>query len=375
MATLMARVKDAAGKFKQVAVKPVDGEYTAPEGATSFFVLGRDKNGKRIQIGDSFKTLEETTVALWAIEDPDKPTDIGIPAGPAITTGTTWEELKAKFIDKLDAEVLKQNIKPSTVKRYTRSFREFSAFLGSKNIYELSDITTDLFEDFKIFRIKGGAKHAFVADCKALNPVFEFALKRKMIAENPIEYESEKKSEERGAHPLTIDEIKAMNRDEVLGKHKLTFLLLYRTGFRRSDIMDLRWGDVGPQHIIRVALKNGKKVRVPITPDLKETLDAERENRNPKGQDFVLLGAKGKRPYKETPFYRVVKQIGERAGVKDVHPHRFRDTFAVRALMAGCSFKDVAEFLGDDVKTVMKFYSEYTTDQAEIADAKLLAAN
>jgi integrase/recombinase XerD len=374
MATLMARVKEA-GKFKQMAVKPVEGKYNAPEGATSFFILGRDRNGKRMQVGESFKTLAETTVALWSLEDPAESVDLEIRTEPPTASSTTWEYLRSKYTDKLEAEVLKQNIKPSSLKRYIRSFREFSAFLGSKNISELSDITVDLFEDFKSFRIKGGAKHAFVNDCKALNPVFEFARKRKMISENPIEYESEKKSEERGAHPLTVDEIKAMNQDELLGKHKLAFLLLYRTGLRRGDIMDLRWSEVGTQHIIRVARKNGKKVRVPITPDLKEILNAERENRKPTPPDFVLLGPKGMRPYKETPFYKMVKQIGERAGVKDVHPHRFRDTFAVRALMAGCSFKDVGEFLGDDVKTVMKFYSEYTTDQAEIADAKLLAAD
>jgi integrase len=370
VATLMARVKCADGSFRQEAVKSVNGQYLAPKGATSFFVLGRDPLGKRIQIGTSFKTLTETTVALWSLEEPKAP-----PHPPKTASGTTWGELKTKFEDRLETEVLKQNLKPSSQRRYIRSFREFTGFLALQNISELKDITTDVFESFKVFRIKGGAKHAFVSDCKALNPVFEFARKRKLIAENPIEYESEKKSAERGAHPFTLEEIRAMNKDAVLGKYKLAFLLLYRTGLRRGDIMDLRWRDVAENHIVRTAIKNGKKVRVPLTSDLKELLSEEQNRRKPKGEDYVLLSAKGKKPYSETPFYRMVRQIGERAGVKDVHPHRFRDTFAVRALMAGCSFRDVAEFLGDNVLTVMTFYAEYSKDQADVADAKLLAAD
>jgi integrase/recombinase XerD len=370
VATLMARIKCADGSFRQEAVKSANGQYVAPDGATSFFVLGRDPLGKRIQIGASFKTLPETTVALWSLEEPKASSH-----PPKTASGTTWIELRTKFEDRLEAEVLKQNIKPSSQRRYIRSFREFTAFLASRNISELGDITTDVVEAFKVFRIKVGAKHAFVADCKALNPVFEFARKRKLIAENPIEYESEKKSAERGAHPFTLDEIRAMNKDAILGKHKLAFLLLYRTGLRRGDIMDLRWRDVTENHIVRTASKNEKKVRVPLTSDLKKLLKEEQFRRKPKEDDYVLLGSKGRGPYSETPFYKTVKQIGVRAGVKDVHPHRFRDTFAVRALMAGCSFRDVAEFLGDNVLTVMTFYAEYSKDQADVADAKLLAAN
>jgi integrase/recombinase XerD len=370
MATLMARIKGSDGNFRQEAVTKEAGQYITPEGATSFFVLSRDPLGKRIQVGPSFKSLEETTVALWSLEEPKVSS---LP--PKTASGTTWGELRTKFEDRLEAEVLKQNLKTSSQRRYIRSFREFTSFLASRNISELNDITTDVLESFKVFRIRVGAKHAFVADCKALNPVFEFARKRKLIAENPLEYEIEKKSAERGAHPFTLDEIRAMNKDAVLGKYKLAFLLLYRTGLRRGDIMDLRWRDVAENHIVRTATKNGKKVRVPLTSDLKDLLNEEQNRRKPKEDDYVLLSAKGKKPYSETPFYKMVRQIGERAGVKNVHSHRFRDTFAVRALMAGCSFKDVAEFLGDDVLTVIKFYSEYSTDQADVADAKLLAAD
>jgi integrase len=43
-------------------------------------------------------------------------------------------------------------------------------------------------------------------------------------------------------------------------------------------------------------------------------------------------------------LYQRCKAIGRRAGIEDVHPHRFRDTFAVDMLARGATPYDVANF-------------------------------
>ena len=42
-------------------------------------------------------------------------------------------------------------------------------------------------------------------------------------------------------------------------------------------------------------------------------------------------------------LYQRCKAIGRRAGIEDVHPHRFRDTFAVDMLARGATPYDVAK--------------------------------
>jgi integrase len=48
-----------------------------------------------------------------------------------------------------------------------------------------------------------------------------------------------------------------------------------------------------------------------------------------------------------------------RAGLSDVHPHRFRDTFAVDMLARGASPYDVVKLLGDTVATMEKHYAPF----------------
>ena len=54
--------------------------------------------------------------------------------------------------------------------------------------------------------------------------------------------------------------------------------------------------------------------------------------------------------------------LGRRAGVLEVHPHRFRDTFAVDLLLRGASPYDVAKMLGDTIETVEKHYMPFVRE-------------
>jgi integrase len=54
--------------------------------------------------------------------------------------------------------------------------------------------------------------------------------------------------------------------------------------------------------------------------------------------------------------------LGRRAGVPNVYPHRFRDTFAVDLLLRGASPYDVAKMLGDTIETVEKHYMPFVRE-------------
>ena len=48
-----------------------------------------------------------------------------------------------------------------------------------------------------------------------------------------------------------------------------------------------------------------------------------------------------------------------------MHPHRFRDTFAVDLLLRGASPYDVAKMLGDTIETVEKHYTPFVRELRE----------
>jgi integrase len=64
-------------------------------------------------------------------------------------------------------------------------------------------------------------------------------------------------------------------------------------------------------------------------------------------------------------LYQRRKAIGRRAGIEDVHPHRFRDTFAVEMLARGATPYDVAKLLGGEIATVEKHYAAFVRELRE----------
>ena len=405
MASLIAVLKSEDKKFLQMGVdyrgkNPVafkvgqvlqtkGGQVFTVKEVSQYTIVARvDGKQKRIASFDAAQ-FNEAAVALANFElkgdfvkhaEPAVDSSTLTPAAPA----GTWAALQADWTDRLRLEVKKGNLAVSSQKRYLRSFRDFTAFLTSKGISNLADITPKVFAAFTEARMDAGATRGYIADIKSLNPVFRSAVADGLIARNPVVYESQKNSEDYGAQPFSADEIAAMSKPEVLNGDKLLFLVMLQTGLRRSDVLDLRWGPVNG-FVTRTAQKNGKKVRIPLLPELKAALDAERAQRfgtaDPKtyAQEFVLLQTEGVNAGSPFPsngqrIYEKIRALGERAGVMNAHPHRFRDTFAARAFVKGLSTEQVADYLGDDFKTVGKYYAAWTTERADAADAKLLAA-
>lgn len=55
-------------------------------------------------------------------------------------------------------------------------------------------------------------------------------------------------------------------------------------------------------------------------------------------------------------IYRIICDIGERAGVEDVHPHRFRHTMASNLADRGMPVHEIQQILGhSDLNTTMRY--------------------
>jgi integrase len=174
-------------------------------------------------------------------------------------------------------------------------------------------------------------------------------------------------SAEHGAQPFKALELTKLRGSA--GQDLLAFLLLRWTGLRGSDVVGLRWGEIDweTREINRLTLKRRKRVILPIHQELFFALEAERDQRNPQGEDRVLLNPETDRPLTRPRLYERMLSLGRRAKVLDAHPHRFRDTFAVDLLSRGASPYDVAKLLGDTVDTVEKHYAPFVRELRERA--------
>jgi len=90
--------------------------------------------------------------------------------------------------------------------------------------------------------------------------------------------------------------------------------------------------------------------------ELRSALEREHEIRTPLPSDTVLLNPIAGHALATTSLSYRIRKLGKRSGVKQAHPHRFRDSFAVDALMRGAHLVSVARMLADTPEGVNDHY-------------------
>lgn len=132
---------------------------------------------------------------------------------------------------------------------------------------------------------------------------------------------------------------------------------LYASGCRVSEVVRLNRSDINFLTRDAVVLGKGNKERtIYLTPvalmHLTNYLNTRTDN-NP------CLFASIKAPHKrlsKAGIETALKVIGQRAGVSNVHPHRYRRTLATNLLDRGATIQDVAAILGHaDLKTTQVY--------------------
>jgi integrase/recombinase XerD len=125
-------------------------------------------------------------------------------------------------------------------------------------------------------------------------------------------------------------------------------LTLLDTGLRATELCSLKIEDIDPK-TGRVQVKHGlaggakgKKGRVAFLGKTARRAVwrylAEREDGEDPGAPLFL--GKFERPMNKDVLRRLIKRLGERAGVSNCHPHRFRHTFAITYLRSGGDLRD-----------------------------------
>jgi integrase len=287
----------------------------------------------------------------------------------------TWADLESAFSAEMQQRIVLGKLAESTRERYEQTIRAFGAFLKEGGTSELRVINRAFIEKFKVWRLerlcskkfsRGGRSLAL--DVAILHRIFSVAVETEMIEKNPVRLDGRPgDNPEGGAQPFTGDQLRKLR--DAAEEDLLAFLLFRWTGLRRSDAIALTWGEIDWDggEINRLTQKRKKRVVVPISQELRFALEAEIERRKPGLEERVLLHPKTHEPLSVKRVYERMKGLGARAGVAHVHPHRFRDTFAVDMLAKGASPYDVAKLLGDTVSTIEKHYAPFVRELRERA--------
>lgn len=156
-------------------------------------------------------------------------------------------------------------------------------------------------------------------------------------------------------------------------KETLIIELLLSTGCRVSELVSLNFSDYDQENdSIEVIGKGDKqrtlyfnaKAKLALNYYLKEVphITGPLFYGQTKGEEMTTAGVQ-----------KLVKRLGKRAGVLNVHPHRFRRTAATLARRHGMPIELVSRFLGhENIETTMA-YSMINDDEVKISHQKFVS--
>lgn len=260
------------------------------------------------------------------------------------------------FRDYLEKE---KNYSPHTVNGYLKDVENFTLFnqtnfgqsiIDTANYSQIRNWIVSLV-DLNLSAVSVNRK---VASLKAF---YKFLLKTKQIAANPLAKHKSLKTARTLQIPFSEKEVDHVlshlqNRvgfEEV--RNKLIVDLLYTTGIRRAELIQLKTSDVDfSGAVIKVVGKRNKERLIPVLPVLVAQFVEYYQERavleKITDPNYFFLSKKGIK-LNETFVYRLINSYFSAVSEKvKKSPHILRHTFATHLLNNGADLNSVKELLG-----------------------------
>lgn len=163
---------------------------------------------------------------------------------------------------------------------------------------------------------------------------------------------------------------KVISKDQVLSiinstnniKHRCIVALLYSSGLRRSELLNLKIKDVDSKRmLIRVENGKGNKDRYTL---LSQTalLDLRTYYREWKPQDYLFEGQNNCK-YSGQSVLKIVRMAAQKAKIRqEVSPHILRHSFATHLLEAGVDLRQIQVLLGHGSSKTTEIYTHVATN-------------
>lgn len=250
----------------------------------------------------------------------------------------------------------------NTIASYKRDLVKLNNYLTDSGYGEWNQITNTNLNSYVLLIEKQGMSSATVSrNIASIKAFFLYLLKQGVISEDPSDTLKPPKIEKKPPVILTVEEINLL-LEQPNGitpkdiRDKAMLELLYATGIRVSELIELKVKDVNLSMNF-LQCHDGKKDRViPFTNETKDALENylfhSRDVMCNGDQEYLFTNCQGA-PMTRQGFWKIIKYYSAKAGIKkDITPHTIRHSFAMHLVNNGADLKSVQEMLGhSDIST------------------------
>lgn len=251
-----------------------------------------------------------------------------------------------KNIEKFVKYMSIKNYSTKTINTYKSCINEFSLYFDC----DLIRVSNDDIYNFLVLKSFGESKQNQMINAIKL---FYYLIYGKTIKHKSLPRPIKSK---KLPVVLSRSEIKLMIDSARNEKHRLIIKMLYRFGFRRQELIDLKFDDIDRERkVIIIRNGKGKKDReIPMYDEFINDLTKYYKKYNP--IIYVFNGQNRGSKYSETSLANVVGYCS--VGIKkNVTPHKIRHSFATHLLESGIDLRFIQEFLGHANSKTTEIYT------------------
>lgn len=202
----------------------------------------------------------------------------------------------------------------------------------------------------------------------SLSSFFHFAQQQGFAKKNPLRQLHALRKPKRLPVAIEVQQAQVLVQESAFGAgfrgftNRLICELLYSTGMRRQELLQLRETDIAwGQKLLRVLGKGNKERLIPLAgtllDDLREYIAAKKRELTRPNREFLLVLESGK-PLYASYVYRVVHEHLRAVTTQEkCSPHVLRHSFATHLLANGANIQAIKELLGHSSLAATQIYT------------------
>lgn len=241
-----------------------------------------------------------------------------------------------------------------TVTAYEKDLVQFLDFIDIAKEQDITEVKSNLIRAWMVSLLENDYSALSVnRKISTLRTFFKWLLKEGVIDLNPMTVIKGPKTKKdlpsfAQQNELLNEKLEPFFSEDFDGvRDRLMFEVLYQTGIRSSELVQLKLNDVQNEKI-KVLGKRNKERIIPIAPELSNLIEyylsfrSKIENQT----EFLIVLKSGKKLYPKFVYRKINNYLGKATGLRKKSPHVLRHTFATHMLNNGAELEVLKDILG-----------------------------
>lgn len=278
---------------------------------------------------------------------------------------------------------IERGLSAHTISAYRHDLQVYAQWLAAHGVTDAADISAEVVEAFMGERARADPPPASTSLARLQSSVRNlhmFLVAEGLSQNDPTGRLRPPKTPNRLPKALSIVQVEALldgagpapgsdtETDLVRLRDRALLELLYATGARVSEVIQLDVDDLAHGDVVRVRGKGSKERIIPVGSFARAAVDAYVARARPElsrrghATPRLFLGVRGA-PLSRQGAWLVIQQAAERAALTaHVSPHTLRHSFATHLLQGGADVRVVQELLGHASVATTQIYTHVSVD-------------